>query len=224
MWLQYYGHSAFLLRSEEGVSVCLDPYRSGGYEGALAYAPIADEIDVAILSHDHDDHAAVDALAGGPVTVRAPCLIRGLEVDMLPCFHDDRQGALRGPNRIVIVNIDGLRVAHCGDLGHELDDAQLEALGETDLLCVPVGGTYTIDGPQASRLVARARPRLAVPMHFKTPAIGFPLDGPETFLASWPGARRVGPGIEDQPMRLVREELPAETTILHLAPTHAGPL
>lgn len=218
MLLQYYGHSAFLLHSAEGVRVCTDPYRSGDYEGALGYAPIEDEFDVVVMTHTHADHSAVDALAGEPLQVRAACRVRGLEINVLPTFHDDCQGALRGPNQVVVLQMDGLRIVHCGDLGHDLDDHQVSALAGCEVLLVPVGGTYTLDATAASRLVDRVRPRVAVPMHYKTPAIGFPLDDVGHFLRLRSPVRTIRSGC----LELTADCLPPATTVLHLLPTHAG--
>jgi L-ascorbate metabolism protein UlaG (beta-lactamase superfamily) len=82
-----------------------------------------------------------------------------------------------------VVEADGLRVAHLGDLGHLPSDEQYRALGALDLLLLPVGGYYTIDGAQAAEVVNRLRPRIAVPMHYKTPWIDFPITDERPFIS-----------------------------------------
>lgn len=220
MRLRYLGHSAFLLTSDAGVCACIDPYRFGDYEGALAYAPIEDEIDVAIISHDHADHNAVDALAGQPLEARADCRVRGLELTCVATWHDEQQGALRGPNNVLCLAIDGLRVVHCGDLGHMPTAEQAAAIGRPDLLLVPVGGTYTLDALQARALVALLTPRVVIPMHYKTPAIGFPLAGPEAFCRQFANVRRVGPHEHPDGLMFRPDLLPADPCVLWLDPTH----
>jgi L-ascorbate metabolism protein UlaG (beta-lactamase superfamily) len=75
-----------------------------------------------------------------------------------------------------------MTVAHFGDFGQPaLRPTQWEALGEVDVLFLPVGGGPTIAPDAAAELVGDLRPRLVVPMHYRTPAIGF-LDPPDAFL------------------------------------------
>ncbi|MCI0705318.1 MAG: MBL fold metallo-hydrolase, partial [Planctomycetia bacterium] len=97
-------------------------------------------------------------------------------------YHDASNGLQRGKNTIWIVTADGLTFCHLGDLGHELTETQVKAIGKVDVLMVPIGGIYTINGEQANEVVKQIKPRLFVlPMHYGVP--GFDeLAGPEEFL------------------------------------------
>ena len=87
-------------------------------------------------------------------------------------YHDDKRGVARGLDTVFIFEVGGLRIAHLGDLGHTLDDDQLEAIGSVDVLLVPVGGVTTLDAYQATRVIDQLHPRLMiVPMHYKTEAL-----------------------------------------------------
>jgi L-ascorbate metabolism protein UlaG (beta-lactamase superfamily) len=106
-----------------------------------------------------------------------------ITVKTVAAWHDDEQGGDRGANAIFVVDVDGLRIVHCGDFGQtKLTDEQLAALGRVDVLLIPVGGIFTVDGPQAVEIIAQIRPRYAVPLHFKTPALTFDLHGIEPFM------------------------------------------
>jgi L-ascorbate metabolism protein UlaG (beta-lactamase superfamily) len=106
-----------------------------------------------------------------------------VRVTTVPAWHDDEQGGDRGAVAIFVVDVDGVRIVHCGDLGQsKLTDEQLAALGRVDVLLIPVGGIYTVDGPQAVEVIAQVRPRFAIPIHFKTPALSFNLHAIEPFL------------------------------------------
>jgi L-ascorbate metabolism protein UlaG (beta-lactamase superfamily) len=108
-----------------------------------------------------------------------------VSVTSVPAWHDDEQGGDRGADAIFVVNVDGVRIVHCGDLGQtKLTEEQLAALGRVDVLFVPVGGIYTVDGPQAVEIIAQVRPRFAIPIHFKTPALSFNLHAIEPFLSA----------------------------------------
>ena len=156
------GHSCFTLDTAQG-SVVLDPYRDGSVPGL---SPIRLTADLVLCSHEHRDHGAreVVTLTGKPVSV---------EVEELPTFHDPEQGALRGTNIIHILTAEGLRVAHLGDLGCDLTPEQTEKLMELDALMVPVGGYYTIDAKQARAVVETLRPRVVIPMHYRSPSFGY---------------------------------------------------
>ena len=164
MLLTWYGHSCFQLESAEG-SLVLDPYADGAVPGLR---PLRVRADAVLCSHGHADHGAVEnvTLSGRPCR---------LSVRTLDCFHDDRGGALRGPNRIHIVSGEGLTVAHLGDLGHVPSPDQLEALSGLDALLIPVGGYYTIDARAAEALIGRLSPRVVVPMHFRKGKMGYPV-------------------------------------------------
>jgi len=104
-------------------------------------------------------------------------------VTSIASWHDDRQGAERGANAMFLIEVDGVRIVHCGDLGQtKLTDEQLAAMGPVDVLLVPVGGVFTVDGSQAAAIVRQVRPRIVVPIHYMTPALAFDLQPIEPFL------------------------------------------
>ena len=114
-------------------------------------------------------------------------------VRSLPAFHDAVAGRDRGGVGMLLVMVDGVRILHCGDLGQPLlTPSQLAAIGNVDVLLVPVGGVYTIDGPTAVRITEQVRPRIVVPIHYRTPTLTLPLDPVDGFLDALPeGYRRV---------------------------------
>lgn len=174
MKLTWYGHSCFLLETAEG-SVVFDPYAPGSVPG-VALPPDL-EADLVLCSHGHKDHGYAE---GVRLSGRTP----GFRVKRLDCWHDEKQGALRGRNTIHVIEAEGRRIAHLGDLGHMLSPAQLTALGRVDLLLIPVGGHYTIDAKTAHRLTRAISPALTVPMHFRGPGFGYSVIGPvEDYLA-----------------------------------------
>jgi L-ascorbate metabolism protein UlaG (beta-lactamase superfamily) len=108
-----------------------------------------------------------------------------IAVSTVPAWHDNEQGGERGATTIFVVDVDGVRIAHCGDLGQEkLTEEQVTALGEVDVLLLPVGGIYTLDGAQAAEIVRQVKPRIAVPIHYKTPALTFGLQNVDAFVTA----------------------------------------
>ncbi len=162
MKLTWYGHSCFLLETECG-SLVFDPYAPGSVPG-LTLPPLT--ADCVICSHAHSDHGYA---RGVRLTGREP----GFALTRVSTFHDDQGGALRGVNTVTLVEAEGLRLVHLGDLGHALTAAQIAALGRVDVLLVPVGGYYTIDAAAAHSLCRELGARVVVPMHYRGPGFGY---------------------------------------------------
>ncbi|MEA2292965.1 MAG: hypothetical protein QOE86_604 [Solirubrobacteraceae bacterium] len=187
MRLHWYGQSAFALTGERQ-TVFIDPFGdlSGGPMG-WRYPPISGaRADVLLVTHEHRDHNAVEAVEGDPHTIRASA---GTHEDTpvgtvvsVASEHDPEAGTRRGANTIVCFTLDGVRIAHFGDFGQAaLRPEQQAAIGDVELLFLPVGGGPTIGADAALELVARLRPRLVVPMHYRTPQVDF-LEPADAFL------------------------------------------
>lgn len=199
MKLTWNGHSCFTLETAEG-SVVFDPYEDGYVPGL---APLSLSADLVLCSHDHRDHGARELVK---LTGRTP----SFQVETLHSFHDPEHGALRGPDTIHVIAAEGMRVAHLGDLGCDLEPEQRSALKGLDLLMIPVGGHYTIDAAKAKALVDELQPRVVVPMHYRSDTFGFDvLARLEDYLAlSGNVVRYPGNSLELTP------ETPAQTAIL----------
>ncbi len=216
MDITYHGHSCFKIKSKEGI-VVMDPYDD--YIG-MSLSKLS--ADVVTSSHDHKDHRSLDRVK--PTTKREEVFaithpgeyeVGGISVFGVPTFHDDSQGSERGANIIFTVVVEGIRVCHLGDLGHELTDTQKTEVGDVDVLLVPVGGVYTIDPKQAKTIIHSLEPSYIVPMHFKTSQHDEKVFGDlktvEEFLQVY--------GAEVQPqdsLRVEAHKLPEETEMVVL--------
>jgi len=164
MDITYLGHSSFKLRGKK-VTVVTDPFDPTLV--GLKF-PKNLEADIVTVSHAHPDHNNVKQVAGTPFVIDGPGEYEVMGVGMIgiPSFHDDKQGKERGRNTIYNIEIDGIHIVHCGDLGEMLTDKEIEQLGVVDVLLIPVGGTYTITAKQASELIAEIEPSIVIPMHY----------------------------------------------------------
>lgn len=215
MTIEYLAHSCFLITSENGTRVVVDPYESGGFGGAVGFGPVDVEADVVVISHEHADHAAVSEVRGKPEIVRDSKQVRGVRFEAVPCFHDETRGSERGPMRIMSFVVDGVRVCHLGDLGHVLTEKQVKELKSPQVLMVPVGGHFTIGPAQAKQVVADLQPRVVIPMHFKMPQLSFVLAPVDDFLRVMDRVERA----MKRKMQVTAETLPPETTVYHLVPS-----
>jgi L-ascorbate metabolism protein UlaG (beta-lactamase superfamily) len=191
--IRWFGQSAFLLSGTARVAI--DPFgdvESRARERGLRFAyPRIEGVDADLLliTHEHFDHNGADAIGGDPHTLRStagtfPDTPVG-EVRAIASEHDDVAGTKGGPNTIFAFALDGLRLCHFGDFGQSaLRPEQREAIGDVDVLMLPVGGGGpTIGAEAAAAVVHELAPRLVIPMHYRTDAVDF-LEPPDAFLAA----------------------------------------
>lgn len=166
MILRYYGHSFFTLTNEQGCVLATDPY-GDFYNYPKRRVPA----DICTVSHHHHDHEGLSCLTGDPLVIDSAGSHRteaGIKIIGVPVAHDHHQGQHRGDNLFFIIEMDGLRIGHAGDLGHVPTAAQVKEIGRLDVLLLPVGGNYTIDAAEALQTMQLLHPRLTIPMHYRT--------------------------------------------------------
>ncbi len=179
MKITWLGHSCYIIENKENNKLVIDPFNP-----SIGYKPPKVEADVVTISHDHHDHNAVNQLTNKPKVIKSiePVEEFNYKISGISSFHDEDKGNKRGENRIFVYEVDDLRVAHLGDLGHMLSDDQIKSLGKIDILFIPVGSVYTINGEQASKLVDKIKPIITIPMHYKTKALNIDLRPVDDFL------------------------------------------
>ena len=162
--LTWHGHACFTLAAE-GYRIVLDPY---GDESVPGLPPLRLEAETILCSHGHRDHNARETVALSGCDTPCPFVITGAD-----CFHDGEAGALRGPNRIHVLEYGGIRIAHLGDVGHPLTPALREQIGRVDGALVPVGGYYTIGPREADAMARTLGAKWVIPMHYRQGAVGY---------------------------------------------------
>ncbi|HUL21214.1 MAG TPA: MBL fold metallo-hydrolase [Thermodesulfobacteriota bacterium] len=184
MKVKWYGHAAFLITSDEGTKIIIDPYEPGAFGGQLSYGKIKDQADIVLISHDHADHNDTAGLPGTPQAVKGsgPKTIKGISMKGVSTYHDPSKGSERGTNTVFTIKVNQIQLCHLGDLGHLLSDKELAEIGPVDILLIPVGGFFTIDPKEATRVAEQIKPRVLIPMHFKTEKCGFSIAPVEDFL------------------------------------------
>lgn len=174
-------HAMFLLELDNGMRIVTDPV-----DTASGYPVEPVSADVALVSHHHHDHCALENAPGAQVidTAGPHTLATDVKVTALSAYHDDARGAQRGETLLFLLEAEGLRVAHLGDLGHLPTAAQVAALAPVDVLMIPVGGHFTIDAAQARQAATLLGARTILPMHYRTAyTADWPIAPAEDFLA-----------------------------------------
>ncbi len=205
LWL---GHSCFRLRGKE-TTVITDPFdRSLGYPVPRLAA------DIVTTSHEDPHHSYLPAVGGNPFVVDGPgeYEVRGTMITGVRTYRDKVKGRARGKNTSYLIETDDLVICHLGDLGHVLSPDQVAVMKDPDVLFIPVGGHCTINATEAAEVVSQLEPKIAIPMHYRTPAVRLELDTIEKFC------REMGiEGAASQPkLNVTKSTLPEETTIVLL--------
>lgn len=178
--IRWFGHSYFVLITTAGTRIAFDPH------AISEYGVPPQTVDICLISHPHNDHNRKEVLANAESKdlkvfqgvipkgkagewVKIDEKVKDVRIRTVPTYHDEEEGAKRGKNSALIVEADGLVFCHLGDLGHELSEEQVKAIGPVDVLMIPIGGIYTINGETAKKVVAQLKPRLFIlPMHYGT--------------------------------------------------------
>ncbi len=211
MKIKWLGHASFMITSEAGTKIITDPYVT---TENLNYGEIKESADIVTVSHEHGDHSNVAAVKGNPEVVKGTAKVKGIEFKGVPTYHDNTGGSQRGKNTVFCFAVDGVRVCHLGDLGHQLNDKQVAELGSVDILLIPVGGNYTINAKVATQICGRLKPKVVIPMHFKNDKCTFPIGGVDEFLQGKEGVNR----LDASEVEFKQGELPASTQTVVLKP------
>ena len=167
--IQWLGHSCFRVECQ-GYVIVLDPFSPGSVPGCKDIQNV--EADQVLCSHEHGDHNYRDG-----VILREDGPENPFTVTALPWYHDGQQGAQRGPNTIYVLEAQGLRVAHFGDVGCMPSQEVLDQLQNLDAIMLPVGGHFTVGPQEAMDIVKAIQPRVVIPMHYRSDEFGFEVLG-----------------------------------------------
>jgi len=183
MKIRWFGHSFFEIttKNREGkeITVHTDPYDS-----SIGYKPPEKlTSDVVTVSHPHFDHnnTKIFSNIGVLLDTAGEYSVNGAEMKGVLTFHDKKEGAEKGTNIVFTIDSEDMRLAHLGDLGHILTDEQIREIGKVDILLTPVGGSFSLNGDEAAKVVKQLEPKIVIPMHYKTPELKLDLEGTDKF-------------------------------------------
>jgi len=213
MKVKWMGHASFLITSEAGLKILTDPYPHGS---GLSYIPIKEDIDIVIMSHDHFDHNNISLVPGKPQVIKGGGVktVKGIQFKGIDTYHDGSQGKERGANTAFCFSVDGIKLCHLGDLGHRLSQEQIAQIGNIDILFIPIGGTFTIDAKMAGTVIVDLKPKVAMPMHYKTAKCNWPLNTADDFVVDKKNVRR----LDSSEIDFAAGSLPEGTEIVILQP------
>lgn len=164
--------------------------------------------NIFLVTHEHFDHNNAKETPPESFIIRGPGEYEksGIHFEGISSYHDNNQGTQRGLNTIYVIRMEDMRLCHLGDLGQsKLTDEQVEQIGDIDILFLPVGGKYTIDGKEAVEIVKQIEPKIIIPMHYKVADLNIDIEGPQKFL------KEIGIKPEEaETYRIAAKNLPTE--------------
>lgn len=206
MEITWYGRACFRLKGRDA-TVITDPCPP-----STGFVAGKHDVDILTMSHDHADHTYTRSITAR-LTLRRPgeyessaVLVNGVRT-----FHDGSRGSERGENVVFSFEIDGVHIAHLGDLGHLLTEEQLSELGPVDVLLVPAGGVYVLPPTEAAEVVSQVSPKIVIPMHYQVDGGSTDLQPVDTFLHEM----AVEP-IRQPKAQITHSSLPDETQVVLL--------
>ena len=159
MEIQWLGHACFKI-THKGYSVVIDPYDSDYTTG---YPKLKVRADKLLISHEHYGHnyrRGVD-LSGRP---ESDC---PFEISAMETWHDSVGGIMRGKTLIHILEADGLKLAHMGDIGTQLTGGEISRLFGADALMVTAGSCTGLPAQEVWRMTEELFPKVIIPMHYR---------------------------------------------------------
>jgi L-ascorbate metabolism protein UlaG (beta-lactamase superfamily) len=209
MEITWYGRACFRLKGREA-TVITDPCPP-----STGFVAGKHDVDLLTLSHADADHTYTRSITAGLTLTRpGEYEFHDLLVNGIRTYHDAVGGQERGENVVFSFEVDGVHIAHLGDLGHLLSEEQLTELGPIDVLLVPAGGVYTVTPAEAAEVVAQLSPKIVIPMHYAVDGGSTDLQGPEKFLQEM----AVEEPIRQPKAVVTASSLPEETQVILLDP------
>jgi len=195
MNISWYGQSCFKIqtKSQRGgkeTVIITDPF-----DKSYGLRPPQGSAEIVLVSHtQHNDHNNTKVIKGNPFIIDAAgeYSIEGIQIEGIESFHDKTKGSERGRNTIFAIDSEGMRICHLGDLGHILEENQVESIGEVDILMIPVGGTFTLNSKEAEEVIGQLEPKIIIPMHFKIEGLTLDIDNVDKFCKEYGGKTEKG--------------------------------
>ena len=181
MEIKWIGNTSFLIKTSFGRRILLDPLQITPYIQNYDL-----NLDIITLSHVHNLENLNFSQEEKTKILSSVCNFENdyLKIESFKTYRDNICGHKRGENLIFNISLENIRICHLGSLGHILDKDLIGKIYGCDILFIPIGGHFCLDGKSASKLSKAINPKIIVPMSFKISDDSNFLEGPYKFLAN----------------------------------------
>ena len=208
MEISWYGHSCFRFADRGKATVITDPY-----DDSIGYALPKLKAEVVTVSHDAPGHSNFGNVKSMQRLINGPGEYEIGGVFIIGTAMHNTEGERPKYNVAYSFDYDGLNVVHLGDLDHVPHQSTIEAMGNTDVLLLPVGGGGGLGATQAAEVVSMLEPGIVIPMHYKTDESLLDLEPLDKFLKEM-GVSRIQ---QEDTLKIAKNSLPEQTQIVVLA-------
>lgn len=224
MDITWYGHACFGISG--GVRIVTDPYTPA--VANLRQVPHA--ADIVIMSSDDDTfHSDAASVPGDPAVLNALAIARsgGAQMEGAIRFEaiETQESVIHktdpDANAMYKLTLDGICIAHMGDMGNPLNGAQLEFLRGADVLLALTGGPPTIDLDDLATALEALQPRIVIPMHYRIPNLRLNILALDAFTRRFPP--EVVSVRPETTLRLTPDRLPQQMRLVALQPLANAP-
>jgi L-ascorbate metabolism protein UlaG (beta-lactamase superfamily) len=182
MQIHYFGLSSFKITTKDA-TVITDPFDKES--GLLSPRGAA---DIIILSEKNNKlYTATSGISGEPFLISDPGEydVKGVTVTGIPLKQDDGDGKSHKDRYVTAILIESediriLNLAHIREFS--MKEADVESLGEIDILILPVGGNSVLTAKDASKIVHEIEPKIVIPSHYSTEGLTLPYEKVDGFI------------------------------------------
>ena len=211
--ITWHGHACFQITLSNGYTIVIDPH--DGYSLGLKKPQV--KADLVLITHDHFDHNAANVVTKPEAKIVKEYIgetqIDDVKIIGLQAYHDKSKGRLRGKVSVYKIEVEGLTMAHLGDIGHVPDNELAFRLRPLDILMVPVGGVFTIEPHEAWETIKKLEPKITIPMHYWLPGTTLPLKTLDEFLGY---VKYKVDRVDSNTIEVTKESLPEEPKVIVL--------
>ncbi len=164
-FIQWYGHSSFLIHSGSQTKVVADP-NFNVTPGIQA--------DAVTVSNDHFTHNNTGAVTGNPIILRGITFrqtwnpirttVKDITIVNIPSQRGQGWGGVA--NSIFIYEMGSLCIAHLGNIGHPLTPEQEKVMQRIDVMMVPIDAMTNLGFDDIIKVIGQVRPPIVIPMHY----------------------------------------------------------
>lgn len=203
MQIFWHGMTSIRIEVKQGDSeatLLTDPYSN---ETGLRF-PRTAEPDLLVLSHQDRKRFNIEGVGGKPFVIADPgeYEVKGIFVRSI---QDPKVGTEAQRAMVYRFDAEGMSVGFIGGLKRQLTAEEIEALGDIDILLIPVGGGSVLDAKAATEMINTIEPRIVVPICFDTPGLKESLGGVEPFCKQMACTRQ-----DATKLKIAKKDLPVE--------------
>lgn len=204
MQIYWHGYSTIRIEAKHGDTtsvIMTDPFEN---EAAIRF-PRATQPDILLLSHQDRKGFNLEGVSGSPFIISDPgeYEVRGVFINGVQDPMADQ--GLKRP-LVYRIEVEGINVAFLGQLNRKLTDHELEALGNVDILVLPVGGEQVMDAKLSANLISLVEPRIVVPIHYHVSGLKTKLGTVENFCSALGSCKRQ----DMNKLKISKKDLPAD--------------